>query len=180
MNGGLKFPYEHLILDACCVTNLCVSHKMEAILEALPTPVFIAEYVHEKELLNIDKEGMLSSLISSGHLSRVSLDSESEENAFVNLAVYMDDEEAMTAAIALCRYWAIGTDDKGAISLFRRHDLKIPVVSTLDMVKYWIDAFSVPFDSAQETLSNMNRLGNYEPGRNHHLYEWWRGYFGGK
>lgn len=180
MTEDIVLPYEQLILDGCCIINLCASGKMEAIVESLPASVFIAEYVREKELLSIANEEELQLLLSSGLILTASPNSEIEENTFVNLAVHMDDGEAMSAAIALSRGWAIGTDDKGAISIFKRQRLDIRVISTLDMIKHWAVAASVSFNAVQTALNGVRTLGKYEPGPGHHLYKWWEGYFEGK
>ena len=42
------FARDYLVLDACCIINLCASDHMDEILAAIPTRIAIAEYVNEK------------------------------------------------------------------------------------------------------------------------------------
>lgn len=173
---AIVFPYRHIILDACSVINLHASGKMDEILKSLQANVFLADYVYSQELVKSDKQIYLQSLVDSELLHLVSLNSENEENMFVNLAAYIDDGEAITSAIAVGRNWAIGTDDKSAVSFFRRQKLGLQVASTLELIKHWVDTASLSTDMINSVLDKVRREGVYEPGQSHPFYTWWQTY----
>jgi hypothetical protein len=183
------FPHEHLILDACCVINLLASTQLEEIVTSLQTHVAIATYVQEQELLS--EEGSLQSLgnpkgiadlkslESQGLLTYESPQEGQETVNYINYAaVFGDDGEAVTCAIASVRGWAIATDDKKPINFLRRTAPHIPIVTTLDIIKFWSEWGDSSPASVSKVLRNIRIFGRYEPSRSHHLYEWWRRYIG--
>jgi hypothetical protein len=85
----------------------------------------------------------------------------------------MDDGEAITGAIAICRDWAIGTDDKKAINFFTKNEPQVPILSTLEFIKYWVDTTGPMTGLVQNVLQNVRMKARYEPDKNHSLYDWW-------
>ncbi len=185
----IPFLHRGIILDACCIINLYASGHMQNILESIPIPVAVAAYVHDMESHRIYsgpdedvmKETKLINLEPFVHmklLQVVSLENEFEEITAVNFstAAALDTGEAITAAIAIHRSWTIATDDKAAISFFMRKIPELHVISTLDMLKHWVDSSHPEKAVISIMLRNIRNRARYEPHAKHHLYEWWRSY----
>jgi hypothetical protein len=177
------FPHEHMILDACCVINLVASTCVEQIVSSLNTHVAIATYVQVQEILSAG--GSIRSLESTGGVTdletvagRGVLTFESpqagiEQTNYVNFAAFLDDGEAVTCAIGVARGWAVATDDRKPINFLRRTAPHIPVVTTLEIIKFWSEKTQSGTLELPMILSNIRRYGRYSPSRAHHLYEWW-------
>ena len=46
----MQINHSHIILDACCVLNLCASGQFLAILKSLPAEIVVTTVVQEREL----------------------------------------------------------------------------------------------------------------------------------
>lgn len=180
------FSHEYIILDACCIMNLYASRKMGEILETIPKSVAIAAYIHKEEALWIyggpddnvtqEKERIdLQPLIEKKLLTVVSPETEAEQNTFVAFATILgDDGESITGAIALHRNWAIATDDKKATRFFQREAPHLQIISTLELLKFWVDTVKPAPEIVSATLQVVQQRANYKPGDKHPLYEWWQ------
>jgi len=181
------FPREGIILDACCVINLYASGYMKIILESIPKQVVITTYVREVEAKRIysgpveDLTGEtewinLQPFIDDKLLQAVSLENEAEENMVVNFssAARLGNGETIAAAIAVLRQWSLGTDDKVAISFFMRKVPQLHLISTLDIVKHWVDTTGPGSSVICCVLENIQNRASYKPSDKHHLYEWWK------
>ncbi|HLF88299.1 MAG TPA: hypothetical protein VI451_05095 [Anaerolineales bacterium] len=185
--GNLTLPHPYIVLDACCVINLFASGKMAEILVSIPKSFAVAVYAVNEETLNyydgpienvrqIIKKIDLRPLIDSNIIVPVEIESEEEQSAYVYFATQLDDGEAISGAISMCRNWAIATDDKKAIRVFKQEMPHITLVSTLDLVKNWVEVTHQEREMIQIVLENIRYKANYDP-RNHPLYEWWKSYF---
>ena len=188
MTTSLVFAHNCIILDASCTINLAASGQMDGILEAIPSSVAIAAYVREQEVLRINARSGesgtrapqpidLQPLIDRGLLIVVSPESEAENESYINFAAVLgDDGEAITAAIAVHRNWAIGIDDRSATNLFRREAPQIQLISTPELIKHWVDTMNPPDDIVRLALDDVRLGAKYAPGNTHVLYNWWRSY----
>lgn len=188
LTTNLVFAHNCIILDASCTINLSASDHMDGILEAIPSSVAVAAYVREQEALRINVrsgEGGtrvpqpidLQPLIDRGLLIVVSPESEAENESYVNFAAMLgDDGEAITAAIALHRNWAIAIDDRSATNVIRREAPQLQLISTPELIKHWVDITAPADHVVRLTLEEIRLGGQYRPGRQHPLYEWWRTY----
>lgn len=178
------FSHDYIILDACCLINLYASGQMRAILRSIPRNLSIAAYVKEQEVLNVysgpidnvqaSRETIdLLPFIGEGLLILVDIENEMEEVSYINLAQKLDDGEAITGAIAINRNWAIATDDVKSIKFFQNYASTIALISTLDLIKFWVDTTKPNKHLIQETILNIKVRGRYEPHRNHPLFIWW-------
>lgn len=173
MANELVFPHDYVILDACCVINLCESGSMRDILVSLQAFVAVAEYVYQGEILPEAGLLKLQPIVDSGLLAVTLLESEDEMISFVNFAVSLDDGEAATSAIAVNRDWAIATDDLKAIRFLEQTISSIKIVSTLDLLKHWVDNTHPPASIIKTTLENIRTQAHYVPSVRHPLYKWW-------
>ncbi len=96
--------------------------------------------------------------------------------SYVNFAASLDDGEAITGAIAVHRNWAIGSDDRRAISLFAKEAPQLQRISTLELMKHWVDSTELPADVVRSALRNVRFRAKYVPYSRHPLYHWWRTY----
>jgi predicted nucleic acid-binding protein len=182
---SIAFNHDCIILDACCIINLYASDRMGEILDAIPAKCVVAETVMEKEVLRIysgpitDVRGAteridLQPFADSGRLIIAEIESEGESLAYIELATKLDDGEAITGALAINRNWAIGTDDKAAVNFFRKRAPQLQIVSTLEMIRYWADTINPAAAGIYPVLKDVQLRANYEPGKTHPLYEWWK------
>ncbi len=181
------WAHDCIILDASCIISLYASGQMEDILRSIRKSVAVAAYVLNKEALWIyggpdedvkqAKEKIeLQPFVDSGLLQIVTLDSEVETETYVNLAIEIDDGEAVTGAIAMHRGWGIGIDDKKARSLFQREGAHLQLVYTLELVKYWADIMDPSSETISRAVTRIQKRAAYEPGSKHPLYSWWMKY----
>ncbi len=162
---------------------------MGAILKSISKSVAVAAYVRDEEALRIysghegdesekDEQIDLQPFIDCGLLIVVSPETEAENITFVNFAAALDDGEAVTGAIALHRNWSIGSDDRRATSFFAQHSPHLQVISTPELIKYWVDTTNPPLEAVCAALQQIRVRARYEPNLRHKLYLWWQNYKG--
>lgn len=173
-------PAPPLLLDACVVLNLYASRQMSHILRSLERACLVADAV-QAEALYVEHGGAgddarerelvdLASLIAGGDLSVVRAESSDEYQAYTDFALALDDGEALTLALAEQRGYVVATDDRTARRVAAG---RIPLLSTLDLVRHWIDHTAVSEARARETLVAIRQRARYLPGRDHPLQAWW-------
>jgi hypothetical protein len=179
----MQFNHSHLILDACCVLNFSASGRFVEIIQSLPAQVVVTQVVKDRELVSLRR------LADEGHedsrqfhdainqdLLLVEDFTEPEEETFVNYVFELgDDGESATCAIAVHREWAVATDDRQAISFFRREAPELQIISTLEIIKHWSEISSVSPAELRVVLLNIRSRGRYVPHRHHPLLHWWEG-----
>lgn len=174
-----------VLLDASCLINLYATGRLRDIALALPYPLGVSDYVVEKEALYVWRAGAstaedervpvdLEPLIEEGLIRVMRLETEDEERSFVDLASTMDDGEAVTGAIALHRACAVATDDRKARRILTELPDAVPLVSTLELLKQWSEAVSVPLAELRDALAAMESGASYLPGERDPHYGWWR------
>ncbi len=182
----LAFSQDCVILDACCIINLYASGHMGDILHSITPSIAVATYVRDVEIIRIysgsgKQKGKyelinLELFIACNLLTVVSPETDAENAAFVRFAATLGGGEAVTGAIALHRNWSICSDDRKAIAFFARNTPHLQLISTLELVKHWVDTSDVPFALVQEALHNMRIRARYAPIANHKLFGWWKRY----
>lgn len=76
----------------------------------------------------------------------------------------------MTSAVAIARGWPVVTDDRKAIRVMGG---RVAIRSSLAVVKTWVDRTALPANALRTVLLDLQQRGNYVPGRNHPLKDWW-------
>lgn len=192
------------LLDACCAINLLASGEARAILRALETVnVAVASFVAEQEVVEVapaTKEEMaeedlgterteanltLDPLIEEGLLDVVCPEGEQEEATYVDLALQLDDGEAMTGAIAIHRAGTVATDDKKAIRVLGAQRSSPQIRRTSWLIRTWAQAAEIDHERLQSVLRNIERRGSFVPPLEDPLLGWWlrvteRDYLGGR
>lgn len=175
---------DHVILDACCVINFYATGILSDLLAAISIQSVIVEYVRSKEALWIfdgpindvqlsKQEIMLDPWVDSGQLNVTDIESELEARVFVNNALDLDDGEAMSAAIASCRNWAIATDEKKATRILTQDAPHVPVITTPDVIHHWANTSQMKGDQLSRVIQSVELRARYVPPKSHRLFEWW-------
>jgi len=177
-------PLAPIILDASCVLNLYASGRFKDIAESLPEQLIVSDYVVEREALFVtyrdseqDEEKRrtvdLNPLVATGLIEVISIDSNEEQETFVDLAAEMDDGEAITISLAEHRGCCVATDDQKALKVIAERAL-IQATSTLELVKRWAESRNVLRTEVKSVLALILESASYYPGERHPLYSWWR------
>jgi predicted nucleic acid-binding protein len=177
----MQIVHSHLLLDACCVLNFCASGQLLAILKSIPVQVAVTQIVRDKELKTLqhledeenDSATQFEAAIAQNLLIIVDFESEEEAESFVNYAANLDDGESATGALAFHREWAMATDDKRAISFFRKETPQIQILSTLEIVKHWSEEAGVDSQTLRDALNLIRVKARYMPHKSHPLLSWW-------
>jgi hypothetical protein len=174
-----------LILDACCLINLCATKYMAEILQPLPNPILVADFVEKHEVLYVydgpldnvrasKRQVDLSPFLQSGVLVSTTLISEAEQDLFIRLTNLLDDGEAMTTALAIERGWTIATDDQATISYLTANHLTVRYLTTPDIVKHWSNTSHPPEATLRDVVRDIRFRARYHPNSRHPLVEWWQ------
>lgn len=172
---------DYLVLDACCIINLAMTGELEPILEAVAAQCMIVTYVLKHEALTYfnaageETSIQLEDMLKKGIIQETELDltNECETDTFVSLQVGLDEGEARSAAIAICRQWGIATDDKRAIRDIQHLSSKTQILTTPELIKYWVNKHSIPDTRLKQAIQAIRR---YMPPKNHPLLSWWMQY----
>jgi predicted nucleic acid-binding protein len=180
----IDVPLTPIILDASCLLNLYASGRLNEIAESMPKPLIISDYVVEKEALFItykepgqDEEQRknvdLNPFISNGLIKTISINSEKEQETFVDLAAELDDGEAITISLAEHRGYCVATDDRKALRIISERGL-VKATSTLELVKKWAEVANIPGTEIKSVFLLIRDGASYYPGERDPLYSWWR------
>jgi predicted nucleic acid-binding protein len=164
----------HLLIDTCCLLNLCASGELLNILQVISISVqaAIVEEV-KQELQKIENIEHFEIAIKQNLLLIVDFQSDVEETAFINYASEIDDGEAATGAIAINRNWAIATDDKKAAKFLSQESPYLQIVSTPEIIKYWSKIANIESSKLSNVLNEIRVKARYCPDKNHSLKSWW-------
>jgi len=177
----MQINHSHIILDACCVLNLCASGQFLAILKSLPAEIVVTTVIQERELNTLqslkeeENDAVLEfeTAITQGLLKVVDFESEEERESFVNYTFDLDDGESATFAIAVNRKWAVATDDKRAIAFIQKENTNIQILSTSEIIKHWSEAENPNSSILSHVLNAIRIKGHYVPPKDDPLRNWW-------
>jgi len=187
-----------VLLDACCVINLLASGVIEEVFDAVPASFAVARLVAEDEVLFVAEEDDaepegdeaaagsgesarldparldLTPLTEQGRLEVMELGTREEHETFVELALQLDDGEAMTAALAIHRGGEVATDERKAIRLLEGRSPPVPLRRTSSLLRMWVGRRKVPEERVREVLRRIQRRASFTPPRDDPEVEWWR------
>ena len=118
-----KGAWPLLWVDACCWIDLLATEHIEEILASLPYRCAVPEYVAEHEVLTVlsrsgtEEKHSLLEWGKEGLVSVTPIQTESEQEAWVRFATYLDDGEAATFALASVHGGSVATNDRKALSV---------------------------------------------------------------
>jgi predicted nucleic acid-binding protein len=168
-----------VVLDTCCLVNLAA---IDGTLECLavfgltwyvPTAVetegiFIRSATDTKEVRRID----LAPNITAG-IVRICAPADDVEHAlYVELAMSLDDGEAMALAIAKSRRWKLATDDRKARNTAA--SIGVAIVTTPELLERWATRAHHSEAETADALRRIESLARFTPPDNSPGTEWWR------
>ncbi len=178
--NGVTDASPTLILDACTVINLAATGHLPEILYAVASPIVVCHTV-ARETLYLRRGGPgddaaerdlidVTRWVAQGCLSIIDAETNDELATFVDLAVSLDDGEAMTIALAVHRTLVVVTDDRKATRIAAA---LVPVESSLARVKIWCERDSLDPETTRAVLSTISERARYIPHNQHPLRSWW-------
>lgn len=186
MAARLTSRNDGIVLDACCVMTLYASGEMAGILGAIQESVKVAAYVKDSEALSIYAVSKhralprrelidLQPLIDSGLIEIVDLASVDEWAIVIDLTSRrLDDGEAISAAIAVTRNWALATDDRAARRVSQQRYPAIELLTTSHLVRHWADHARPQRTALANALSGIENRANFVIGQNDPQFDWWQ------
>jgi predicted nucleic acid-binding protein len=168
-----------VLIDACCLINLCSSGRLPDILRGIPNQWHVCTAVAT--------ETLYVNVATSKERTRVKVDlqpwfdnavllpcepgPQDELAAFVNYATRVDDGEAMSLALAKCRSWILATDDRKARRIAT--DDSIPIINTIQIIQEWAGRTGAALGAIKELINNISILARYRPSANVPGASWW-------
>lgn len=170
------------IVDACCTINFYAAGNLLTLLPTLGVGWHITENVVREAgfIRKVDPDDPtkfvrepidLKPALDAGVLQLCTADDE-ELALFVELAVLLDDGEAMSLAIAQNRGWTLATDDRKARRI--AGERKVPLLSTPQLLKHWATVTSADEVSVARELHNIQTFARFQPNSNLPDVDWWR------
>ena len=176
--------HNDLLLDACVLINLYASSRLQEIVEALQVPRIavgqiaieecrfiysgpVGDEYSQKSPIELDK------VKQSGVLHVVDFANDSERERYIALAMTLDDGEAQQLAIAWERQYAIATDERRALRVFRQESPNLPSFTTLDLLHHWATQTNVNESLLRTVIYNIRRRARFQPRSDVVLYDWW-------
>jgi hypothetical protein len=171
------------IIDACTILNLYSTGRIDDILRSLPSRFGVVDYVARKEALyvysGVTEDGEVvrdqidwDPLFSSGLIKELYLNDD-EAETFVSLAAELDDGEAMTCAVAICRDYAVATDDLKTRRFMATFASDVRVYTTSELIKGWADGMDISQTVLHRALVDVRDRGGFVPGKRDPLRNWW-------
>lgn len=174
-----------VLLDACCLINLCSSGRLREILSALPHRWHVCTAVSSETLFvealsgghTVRSQVNLEAWFDSGLFHRCAPDTPDELAGFVAYATQLDDGEAMCLAIAKSRSWIVATDERKGRRIAENDGIR--VMNTIELVKSWSETSAAESAAIIEVVRNITMLGRYRPSSGAPGVQWWRRHSGG-
>ena len=171
----------YLIIDACVLLNLIATGIVEKILSVIAQNSVIcilvkdeSLYLRKEEDINENESVDLNYLTENKVISICDFESEVESELFVNLAVSLDDGEAMSLAIALSRNWHLATDDKKARRIFSENAQNNKLlISTSYLIKEWAENENIDDVAIKPILLKVERKASFRPPKSDINLQWW-------
>jgi len=169
-----------VLIDACCLINICASESLSEILGANPDRWHVCSAV-AAETLYIDAMGEgdqrrrvrvdLEPWFEDGTLVRCAPEGDQELSLYVRYATIVDDGEAMCLAIAESRRWVFASDE--------RKGRRIAVAAGLSMyctpqrIRGWADASGAKQSVVTKVVKKITTLARYRPSADLPDADWW-------
>lgn len=170
------------IIDCCSLLNLYAGWGGLENLRQLPHSWFVCEAVlgesevtREYDAAHIPQEQklVLDPLVETGLIQKVAPESEPEVVDYLDFAQLIDDGEAQAIALAKHRGFVLLTDDRKALKLAHRDDVGVKTISTVDVLREWIERSEVETATVRTVLKRIRELARYVPAKNSSDLVWW-------
>jgi hypothetical protein len=170
-----------ILLDACVLLNLCATDRLPDIGGCISGGFSVCPAVRQEALFLRDptdsvhplKPLILDPLYDAGVIQTLPLGT-AEEGLFVNIAVDLDEGEAMSMAIAISRNLDLATDDRKALRLFAQFGGNPDRLWTTPRVIHrWVEAQGIPPEELARVVRAVRDRARYLPPADHPLRAWW-------
>jgi predicted nucleic acid-binding protein len=170
------------IIDCCSLLNLYAGWGGLENLRQLPHAWFVCEAVlGESEITREygadqtlqEHKLVLDPFVDNGLIQKVAPVSESEVIDYLDFTQLIDDGEAQAIALAKHRGFVLLTDDRKALRLAHRDDVGVRTISTVDVLREWIERAEVEANTVRTVLTRIRELARYAPAKNSSDLAWW-------
>ena len=179
----MGLPSPPWVLDACSLLNLVASRRLVDI-ATNTTARFLTSELAAREVRYVRRGGGgpdarereevdLQTFQRNGLLTVLALETPSEVATFVDLALDLDDGEAASGALAVCRGGVFVTDDRKARRVFEERYPAVRLLSTSEVIKAWADRVGLDTLGLALVLRDVEERARFRPGRHDPLCAWW-------
>lgn len=176
---GDEVPCRKLLLDACVAINLAAAAKLDMIADVLQVTFVIAEQAaSEVGYLRDTVEGVvvltpinLEQFVLSETLQIHEL-APAELELYLELASIVDDGEAATIALAICRSTDLATDDRRARRLCAERHLPEPL-RTMALLHAYAETALLNNQEVRQMLVQVRDRASFLPARSDPHLKWW-------
>lgn len=168
-----------VLLDSSVLLNLLATDRLAAIAEGANWQFAICPAVRDevKKLRDAAAGKMVDAditpLIAGGVLQPLELAGEDEQTLFLEQAIFVDDGEAMSIALAASRELDLAMDDRQAASHARRRFPKLKLRTTPEILKRWADTAGITAAELRRAINAIEIRARYFPPTAHSLAAWW-------
>lgn len=186
-----SLPQDNLVIaDASILINIYASGFATDILQSLPSPAHVLDYVVEHEVLcyrdtNEQVTISLRPAIDRGLLELIRFDDDvrylSEYLSLMSeIALHkktVDEGEAKTFACAYTNKWLVATDDMTANKIIDAvRPNTISAITTPLIVEHFVRSTSAPHDIIVAIVRNIKARAKFTASKKDPLCEWWNAY----
>jgi predicted nucleic acid-binding protein len=170
------------IIDCCSLLNLYAGWGGLENLRLLEHSWFICKTVEGESQLTReydehhepqDRELVLQPFVQSGLIQVIAPETDEEFSSYIEFAQLIDDGEAQAIALAKHRALTLLTDDRKALKLAHRPDVGINTISTVDVLREWIERGAIEIADVRNTLTRIRELARFAPAKNTADLTWW-------
>jgi predicted nucleic acid-binding protein len=170
------------IIDCCSLLNLYAGWGGLEDLRQLPHSWFVCEAVlgeseitreYDADQIPREHKLVLDPFVETGLIQVAAPNSEPEFADYLDFAQLIGDGEAQAIALAKHRGFVLLTDDRKALKLAHREDVGVRTISTVDVLREWIECAAVNPASVRNVLKRIRELARYVPARNSPDLLWW-------
>jgi predicted nucleic acid-binding protein len=172
-----------LVIDACCTLNVLATRLEVEIVKSCDLSLLISERAHGEALFvhsPPDEAGVRTKypasterLRTAGHLEIRALDTTALQDAFVECAAQLRDEDASCVALAGVLGLPLMTDDGKERRVAKAIFPEIEVISTLAVLHDAASALTLSQEDLLRMASDLRWRGNFAPPRRDPLSAWY-------
>jgi predicted nucleic acid-binding protein len=172
-----------LVMDACCTLNVLATRLEVEIVKSCDLSLLISERAHGEALFlhsSPDEDGLRTKhqasterLRDAGYLEIRALDTTALQDAFVECAAQLRDEDASCVALAGVLGLPLMTDDGKERRVAKDIFPKIEVISTLAVLHDAAKALALSEDELLHMATDLRWRGNFAPPRRDPLSAWY-------
>jgi predicted nucleic acid-binding protein len=169
-----------VVIDASTLLNLLATGEVESILGSLAVEKFVCPIAADEVLylrsMNPEEPHervSIHPLFEAGLLTLARLESAEEEARFVDFASVLDDGEAMSLAICLCRDYRLATDDRKARRIAETPSKPVPLLAASEIISRWARKSAIGSAKLREVLAAVELRARFRPWPGYPLRDWW-------